>query len=167
MKAANPNRFVVRLIIATVLIAHLSGCDKQGRYKLLTVFFTGVPPLEEEKNAAVEKKNPQTDKEAAPPPKIYRHPLTASRQCNQCHRSTANFSMFGAKAQEPQGAGRVSYLSQPAPWKGPETADERLQGGQTTGQPFTRLSRRAGCTEQSSGRGISHKNAIVSRNEVT
>lgn len=102
MKAANPNRFFIGLIIVTVLIALLSGCDKQSRHKVLTVFFTGVPPLEEDKKAAVEKdKTPQTEEKAAPRPTIYRHPLTASRQCSLCHQSTANFNMFGGRRQQP------------------------------------------------------------------
>jgi len=88
--------------MVTVLIALLSGCDRQSRHKMLTVFFTGVPPLEEEQNAAAAKdKTPQTKGKPAPPPALYEHPLTASRQCSVCHRSTANFSMFGVKGQQP------------------------------------------------------------------
>jgi predicted CXXCH cytochrome family protein len=102
MKTANPNRFFVGLIMVTVLIAILSGCDRQTKHKWLTVFFTGVPPLEEEKNAAAEKdKTPQTKEKAAVRPTVYMHPLTASRQCNRCHQSTANFNMFGGKRQQP------------------------------------------------------------------
>lgn len=102
MKAANPNRFFIGLIMVTVLMALLSGCDKQTKHKWLNVFFTGVPPLEEENKAAMEKdKTPQADEKAAPRPTLYKHPLTASSQCNQCHQSTANFSMFGGKRQQP------------------------------------------------------------------
>ena len=101
MKAANPNRFFVRLVIVTVLIALLSGCDRQSRHKVLTVFFTGVPPLGEEQNAAAQDKTPQTGEKPAPPPALYEHPLTASRRCSVCHRSTANFNMFGGKGQPP------------------------------------------------------------------
>jgi len=102
MKAAYSNRFIIDLIMATVLIALLSGCDRQSRHKVLTVFFTGVPPLEEEKNAAIEKdKTPQTEEKPAPPPKRYEHPLTASRQCSVCHQSTGNFNMFGRKQSQP------------------------------------------------------------------
>jgi predicted CXXCH cytochrome family protein len=102
MKAANPNRFCMGLITATVLIALLSGCDKQSRHKVLTVFFTGVPPLaEEQKSPAATNKKPQGEQTAAPRPTLYKHPLTASRQCNQCHHSTANFNMFGGRRQQP------------------------------------------------------------------
>jgi predicted CXXCH cytochrome family protein len=68
---------------------------------MLTFFFTGVPPLEEEKKAAVEKdKTPQLEEKAAPLPTLYSHPLTASRQCNLCHQTTANFNMFGGRAAQ-------------------------------------------------------------------
>jgi predicted CXXCH cytochrome family protein len=102
MKAANPNRFFVCLILVTVFIALLSGCDRQSKHKWLTVFFTGVPPLEEENNAVAEEdKAPLAEEKDAPRPTIYKHPLTASRQCNRCHRSTANFNMFGGSWREP------------------------------------------------------------------
>ena len=88
--------------MVTVLLALMSGCDRQSRHKVLTVFFTGVPPLEEGKKA-VEAKNrtPHSEEKDAPRPTVYRHPLTASRQCNRCHQSTGNFSMFGRKQNQP------------------------------------------------------------------
>ena len=102
MKAANPNRFFAGLVIVTVLITLWSGCDRQSRHKVLTVFFTGVPPLEEENKAVAAKdKTPPAEDKAAPRPTVYKHPLTASRQCNQCHQSTANFNMFGRKKNLP------------------------------------------------------------------
>ncbi len=102
MQAANPNRLFVRLVIVTVLCVFVSGCDRQSRHKVLTVFFTGVPPLGEDKNTAVaQDKNSQTNEKPPPPPTIYRHPLTAARQCSVCHQSAANFNMFGRKRQQP------------------------------------------------------------------
>ena len=101
MKAGNPDRFFVRLIMVTILIAMVSGCDRQGRHKVLTVFFTGVPPLEEEKKGETEKDNTakmqQETKQTATQVIVYTHPLSAARLCNQCHLTTANFAMFGQK----------------------------------------------------------------------
>jgi len=112
MKAATLDRFFVQLVMATVLITLLAGCDKQARHKVLTVFFTGVPPLEEEKNTAVdEDKTPQAKENSAPPPVLYEHPLTASRQCSVCHQSTANFNIFGGRGQQPVVAFRKDMLS--------------------------------------------------------
>lgn len=102
MKAAISYRFCIDLIMVTVLLAQLSGCDRQSRHKVLTVFFTGVPPLEEEKKAVLTKsKTLPNEEKDAPRPTMYRHPLTASRQCNRCHQSTGNFSMFGRKQNQP------------------------------------------------------------------
>ena len=55
MKAGNPNSLFVGLITVTIIIAVVSGCDRQSRHKMLTVFFTGVPPLAEEKKGETEK----------------------------------------------------------------------------------------------------------------
>jgi predicted CXXCH cytochrome family protein len=90
---------LLRLLMVGILITSAAGCDRQARHKALNFFFTGVPPLEEEKKAAEEKdKTPQLE-EAAPPPTLYTHPLTASRQCNLCHQTTANFNMFGGRGE--------------------------------------------------------------------
>ena len=101
MKAGNSNRFFFRLIIVAVLIVIVSGCDRQGRHKMLTVFFTGVPPLEEEKKGETEKdktlKVQKETEQAAPKVIVYTHPLSAARLCNQCHLTTANFAMFGQR----------------------------------------------------------------------
>jgi len=83
-----------------VLITAVAGCDRHTKHKVLTFFFTGVPSLEEEQKAALEKdKSPQTKAKEAPPPTFYTHPLTASRQCNSCHQTTANFNMFGGRRE--------------------------------------------------------------------
>ena len=39
----------------------------------------------------------QLEEKDVPLPTLYSHPLTASRQCNLCHQTTANFSMFGGR----------------------------------------------------------------------
>jgi len=66
---------------------------------MLTVFFTGVPPLEEDNNGEKEKDDTLKDmKQTAPKVIVYTHPLSAARLCNQCHLSTGNFAMFGQKA---------------------------------------------------------------------
>jgi predicted CXXCH cytochrome family protein len=101
MKAANPNRFFVHLIMVIVLIAIVSGCDKHGRHKVLTVLFTGVPPLEEDNKGETEKNNAskvqEEAKQNAPKVIVYTHPLSAARLCDQCHLTKANFAMFGRK----------------------------------------------------------------------
>jgi len=116
MKAGNPNRLFVRLITVTIIIAVVSGCDRQGRHKMLTVFFTGVPPLEADNKGETEKddtpKGQQETKQTGPKAIVYTHPLAAARLCNQCHLTTANFGMFGQKVST-----NFSQKGQPSPGK--------------------------------------------------
>jgi len=98
MKDKRSKELLIHLLMVGVLITAVAGCDRHTKHKVLTFFFTDVPPLEEEKKAALEKdKTPQLEEEAAPLPTFYSHPLTASRQCNLCHQTTANFNMFGGR----------------------------------------------------------------------
>jgi predicted CXXCH cytochrome family protein len=98
MKDKRSNGLLIHLLMMGVLITAVAGCDRHTKHKVLTFFFTGVPSLEEEQKAALEKdKPPQLAEEAAPLPTFYTHPLTASRQCKLCHQTTANFSMFGGR----------------------------------------------------------------------
>ncbi len=118
----------IRMVMLSVLITSISGCDRQGRYKVLTFFFTGVPPLEEEQQKGAEwdknlaagevenatfislitiklpvDKKPAVgavEKATAPQVTVYTHPLTAAWQCDRCHRTTANFGLFGQRARQ-------------------------------------------------------------------
>jgi len=116
MKAGNPNRLFARLITVIIFIAVTSGCDRQGRHKMLTIFFTGVPPLEASDKGETEKDNTlkvqQEAKQTAPEAILYTHPLSAARLCNQCHLTSANFSMFGQKISP-----TFSQKGQPSPGK--------------------------------------------------
>ncbi len=40
------------IILAAVLLAVLSGCDRGARHKVLTFFFEGVPPPDADRQAA-------------------------------------------------------------------------------------------------------------------
>jgi predicted CXXCH cytochrome family protein len=70
---------------------------------VLTFFFTGVPPLEEEKEGEVEKEKTteaaEVEEETVVRAALYTHPLTAARLCSQCHQTTANFSLFSPAAR--------------------------------------------------------------------
>jgi len=116
MKAVNPNRLLVLLITVAIFIAVMSGCGRQGRHKVLTVFFTGVPPLEADSKAEAEnddppKEQPET-RQPGPTAIVYTHPVTAAKLCSQCHLTTANFGMFGQKA-----ATNFFQKGQPSPGK--------------------------------------------------
>lgn len=108
---------VAWLFLACALAALLlAGCNPVTRYKVLTFFFTGVPPMgEEEKDeeedrpavvAKVEKKRSVVVKATR-----YTHGPYASNQCNLCHETSASggFRGFGKKKEAAvAAAGQVS-----------------------------------------------------------
>jgi predicted CXXCH cytochrome family protein len=95
-----PVKWVITTVILTVLLFSASGCTKQTRYKVLTFFFTGVPPLEEQIEVQGEegKKTGENRKKAAEvsKQKIFSHTPYAAGQCNQCH---ATRQLFGTVSQ--------------------------------------------------------------------
>lgn len=104
------------LLLACALGACLlTGCNPVTRYKVLTFFFTGVPPMgEEEKDeeetqvvvARVEKKRSVVVQATR-----YTHGPYASNQCFLCHETSASggFRGFGKKQEAAKaGAGQVS-----------------------------------------------------------
>lgn len=75
-----------------------AGCDKYARHKILTFFFTGVPPLEEEGAAQVKDEarllptddKKQQQKKRLPPPIVsFTHGPFGAGQCYQCHETSA------------------------------------------------------------------------------
>jgi predicted CXXCH cytochrome family protein len=96
------NSLFIKMIILAVLIASASGCDRHKRHKVLTFFFTGVPPLEEEKKAETKEEKaaeaPRVEKKITPKSrKLFTHTPYALRMCDQCHRTSASFRSFGPK----------------------------------------------------------------------
>jgi len=99
------------LLSAGLLIIFISGCDRHARHKVLTFFFTGVPPLEEEKKLLEEEKKAAvpaeyTEKKKRKPFQMttqFSHGPFASGKCNQCHEisQTASFRSVGKKEEEP------------------------------------------------------------------
>jgi predicted CXXCH cytochrome family protein len=92
-------------LICTSILIFITGCDKYTRHKVLTFFFTGVPPLEEEKKPVIEEKVEevqQIKKRKKPDLRVvsFSHGPFASGQCYQCHEisSTVGFRRFGEKA---------------------------------------------------------------------
>jgi predicted CXXCH cytochrome family protein len=103
MRVVSLDRLSLCVLILAVLTTFISGCSQETKHKVLTFFFTGVPPPEEEKKSEVEKdKAPeaaQVEKEVVPQVTIYSHPLTAAGLCSQCHESTADFTRFGGRGR--------------------------------------------------------------------
>lgn len=104
---------------ATVMVFTAHGCSPGTRHKILTFFFTGVPPLEK-----ADDKNPKATAPLAivdkPSPKIvlYSHTPYAQRDCSKCHRVSSNsrFRMMGNKKGPPvfrKGGGMPGPLLKP------------------------------------------------------
>ncbi len=101
MKKIRPNRLFIGMVVLAGLSVLVSGCSEPTRYKVLTFFFTGVPPPEEAKKSEGEPDKTleaeQVEKESVELAPVYTHPLTAARLCSQCHETTADFTRFGGK----------------------------------------------------------------------
>ena len=94
-------RLFIKMIILVVLIASISGCSRQTKHEVLTFFFTGVPPLEEEKKAETKEGKageiPTTEKKVVSKAKLFSHTPYRLRMCDQCHRTSAYFGRFRKK----------------------------------------------------------------------
>lgn len=101
-------RFYCRILLL-VFVAVVVGCSPQTRHGLLTVFFTGVPPLEGEQgvSAAMAKAPGPGEKTSAhrpgtvaaaatasvrPKQQYYAHPLWQEGTCTACHQVNKLFS---------------------------------------------------------------------------
>ncbi len=106
MKKRRKASVLVTIVLTGIWILTVIGCDRRAKYKVLTFFFTGVPPLEEKRQAAVETEEEKTLKAAkikeemvAAKQSIFSHPLFFSRQCEACHKASAGFSIPGQKEE--------------------------------------------------------------------
>ena len=95
------NSLFIKMIILVVLIISISGCSRQTKHKVLTFFFTGVPPLEEEKKAETKEGKageiPTTEKKVVSKPKPFLHTPYRLKMCDQCHQTSASFGRFRSK----------------------------------------------------------------------
>ncbi len=101
------------MVILGLLIASLWGCDRHTRHKVLTFFFTGVPPLEEGKKA------PEEGKEVAEAQKVqkkrrliskaipFSHGPYAARLCDGCHDTSPTVDFRRSTRRQAGGIGRT------------------------------------------------------------
>lgn len=80
-----------------VLLTLASGCSRQTKHKVLTFFFTGVPPLEEEKKPVMKIDISEVKKKIAEKVTLYSHTPWASGECDQCHKNAVKFGVPGQK----------------------------------------------------------------------
>jgi predicted CXXCH cytochrome family protein len=104
------SRSFLLALAAILVVAFGFGCDRYARHKVLTFFFTGVPPLEEgkkapekekepEKKAAEERKEPK--RRAVIKATRFSHGPYASGACYLCHETsqTGGFRGLGKKEE--------------------------------------------------------------------
>lgn len=105
---------VCRGLLAVALFLLLCGCSRQARHDVLTFFFTGVPPLEEEATTAgqagvktaadtrQQKPVERSEKQQKPPqPQYYSHTVWLEGQCDACHQSK---NLYTFQSTRPGGA---------------------------------------------------------------
>jgi len=82
-------RAIRSTILPVLLLALLFGCAGKSRYQILTYFFDGVPPPEEERGEA--GKGSRKEGAAAPAAASYvEHGPYAAKQCESCHVKASN-----------------------------------------------------------------------------
>lgn len=98
------NKFIVCIVFLCIFLFVTAGCDKYARYKVLTVFFTGVPHPDSVETVTEEitglspeellKKRKEDITIVS-----YAHGPYAAQQCYQCHSTSqsATFRFFGDK----------------------------------------------------------------------
>jgi len=138
IKKKHPYRLAVPMCVIFGALVFFIGCEPQTRYKVLSIFFTGVPtPEEKEKmrQEALEKKKREEEKKiaekaakdagiaaaqkgdmpAAPAP-IFTHDRYASGHCDDCHIVKFNIparSVDRSKTRFTAGGGMPGVLVAP------------------------------------------------------
>jgi predicted CXXCH cytochrome family protein len=74
----------------------MTGCDKHTKYKTLTFFFTGVPPLVNEDPLTVKRQIISTDERGGIGAMLsfFAHGPYAAKQCGECHETIASQNLL-------------------------------------------------------------------------
>ncbi|MEF9425911.1 MAG: cytochrome c3 family protein [Candidatus Mariimomonas ferrooxydans] len=106
MKKKRPNKVLMAFALLGILFIFATGCDKRTKHKVLTFFFTGVPPLEEgkqdetvENTQVVMAKTKNNKKRIKPQVSVFSHGPYGAGQCYLCHdiSTSASFKTFPKK----------------------------------------------------------------------
>lgn len=106
---------LILLVSAGLMVAFVSGCDRLSRHKVLTIFFTGVPSIEEQdrvraeareaakhpEKVAVQQAEPKKKRAMVVKPTRFSHGPYAANKCYLCHEVSASggFRGFGKKEE--------------------------------------------------------------------
>lgn len=110
-------RVFMLLLAGGLVMALVTGCNPVTRYKVLTFFFTGVPPMGEEEKpddeakpvlAKVEKKRSVVVKSTR-----FTHGPYAANECYQCHEvsGSGGFRGFGKKEEAAASVAKAGAVS--------------------------------------------------------
>lgn len=114
MATKRRNRVFLALLLIVVSISLVSGCDRYTKHKVLTFFFTGVPPLEgetrkgewdgqEQKGAGKAKKQVKFVMSA--------HSFFVSKKCTKCHQTAVTRSFRVPGQQVSLGSQRLPEIN--------------------------------------------------------
>ncbi|MBA4369512.1 MAG: hypothetical protein C0403_17945, partial [Desulfobacterium sp.] len=84
--------FVSSSVVILLITILFHGCSPQTRYRVLTFFFTGVPPMEKEDSIPVEVLQPEIQKTQVQKIVYYSHKFFEDGDCGKCHGTTIRFS---------------------------------------------------------------------------
>lgn len=131
----------IALLVAIVLLSMpITGCSNQTQHKILTFFFTGVPPLEEQ---SVKKTEPSVTAVVSPPqgqktgidgtiadasvevplpivpeaPRLFSHAVWVEGECSSCHEGSNTFGFAPVRKQVKSDASKVFYAGGGMPGK--------------------------------------------------
>lgn len=116
---ANTLVIVSVIVIALMIFTMTAGCDKYTKHKILTFFFTGVPPLEEEGATQVkdETRIPPTDdkddkrKKGLPPLIVsFTHGPFGAGQCYQCHETSVTVGFRRLEKEKAEGIPKLGQV---------------------------------------------------------
>ncbi len=110
VKKKRPNKILTAFTLLGILFIFTTGCDKHTKYKVLTFFFTGVPPPEEsKKDKAVENaqivmaKTKNNKKKIKRQILVFSHGPYGAGQCYQCHDISASVSFKTFRKKKSRG----------------------------------------------------------------
>ena len=80
--------FFLYVFLWMCLLSMVTGCDRQTQYSLLTIVFTGVPPMEELYGESRGEETVSAKESIADSRQVmFQHPLWATKQCTKCHEA--------------------------------------------------------------------------------
>jgi len=115
---ARSNKLIFTVFLLFFCLSFTAGCDKYGRYKVLTFFFTGVPHPDSEEIIAKEESHLSPEeilkrrKEDITVTAVAHGPY-AAQQCYQCHStaSSASFRFFSGSQNKSSGSPAAQNIS--------------------------------------------------------